>query len=122
MADNHENELAKWEAESQKQAAALAKTNAKVAELRSANRVPKLAELKEQVANYGFTAADIFGEAAHAPATAKPKTKAPSGKAKTIAYDDKQGNTWGGGKGPRPGWIKAIQEAGGDIEKYRIEP
>lgn len=122
MADNHENELAKWEVESQKQAAALAKTNAKVAELRSANRAPKLAELKEQVANYGFTAMDIFGEAAHAPTTVKPKTKPPRGKAKTIAYDDKQGNTWGGGKGPRPGWIKAIEAAGGDIEKYRVAP
>ena len=122
MADNSATQLEKLEADQKKAAAALAEANAKLASFRAANRGPKLAELKQEIANYGFTAVDLFGETA--PNTAKPKAKSSSGKRppSVVHFKDDNGNTWGGGKGPRPKWVVAIEKAGGDIEKYRVAP
>lgn len=65
-----------------------------------------------------LTAAELFGTT---PA-AKPKGKVKTTKRgpAVVKYQDEVGNTWGGGKGPRPAWVKAIQGAGGDIEKYLV--
>lgn len=122
MADNSATQLEKLEADQKKAAAALAEANAKLTSFRTANRGPKLAELKQDIANYGFTAVELFGEAA--PNTAKPKAKANPGKRppSVVKYKDDNGNKWGGGKGPVPQWIKDIRDAKGDIEKYRVAP
>ena len=122
MADNSATQLEKLEADQKKAAAALEEANAKLTSFRTANRGPKLAELKQDIANYGFTAVELFGKAA--PNTAKPKAKANPGKRpqSVVKYKDDNGNTWGGGKGPVPQWIKDIRKAKGDIEKYRVTP
>ena len=121
MADDSATQLEKLEATRNKAAAALAEADAQLADFRKANRGPKLIELKQDIANYGFTAVELFGEAALPPAKPKAKAKAKRGPA-VVKYQDEQGNTWGGGKGPRPKWVVAIQEAGGDIETYRVAP
>ena len=120
MADDSATQLEKLEATRKKAAAALAEADAQLANFRNANRGAKLIELKQDIANYGFTAVELFGEAALPPAKPKAKAKAKRGPA-VVKYQDEQGNTWGGGKGPRPKWIVAIQEAGGDVEKYRVK-
>ena len=122
MADDNAIQLEKLEADQKKAAAALVEANAKLASFRTSNRGPKLAELKKDIANYGFTAVELFGEAASN--TAKPKAKAKAGKRppSIVKYKDDNGNTWGGGKGPRPKWVVAIEKAGGDIEKYSVNP
>ena len=122
MSDNSAIQLEKLEADEMKAAAMLAEASAKVASFRAANRGPKLAELKKDIANYGFTAIELFGEAASS--TAKPKAKAKAAKRppSIVKYKDDNGNTWGGGKGPRPKWVVAIEKAGGDIEKYSVNP
>ena len=121
MADNSAT-LEKLEADEKKAAALHAEAKAKLAAFRAANREPKLAELKKDIADYGFTAVELFGEAVSN--TEKPKTKAKTTKRgpAIVKYKDEHGNTWGGGKGPRPKWVVAIQEAGGDIEKYSVKP
>ena len=59
----------------------------------------------------------MFGAIATPP---KPK-KAKKAKAELVVrYRDENGNTWHGGKGPNPKWVKAIKDAGGNIEKYRV--
>ncbi len=58
---------------------------------------------------------ELFG-ASH---SSKPNTKSDNRGPAIVKYKDDHGNTWGGGKGPRPSWVKAVQEAGGDLEKYR---
>ena len=120
MADNSAIQLEKLEADQKRAAAVLAEANAKLANFRKENRGPKLVELKKDIADYGFTAVELFGEAALPPA--KPKAKASSAKrpVSVVKYKDDDGNTWGGGKGPRPAWVKVIQGAGGDMEKYRV--
>ena len=120
MADDSATQLEKLEATRKKAAAALAEADAQLADFRKANRGPKLIELQQDIVNYGFTSVELFGEAALPPAKPKAKAKAKRGPA-VVKYQDEQGNTWGGGKGPRPKWIVAIQEAGGDVEKYRVK-
>lgn len=123
MAETQEAQLAKLEAERQKHVDAIAKIDAQITPLRAALRDSVLEAAKQQAAKYGFTPQELFGAAA-IPASAKPKTKAKSAKRgpAIVNYRDKNGNTWGGGKGPRPKWVVAIQEAGGDIEEYRVKP
>ena len=120
MAENSATQLEKLEADQKKAAAVLAEANSKLANFRKANRGPKLVELKKDIEDYGFTALELFGEVALPPA--KPKAKAKTGKRplSVVKYKDDNGNTWGGSKGPRPAWVKVIQDAGGDMEKYLV--
>lgn len=117
MADTSEAQLAKLEAEHKKRMDALKEVEAQLAAIRAANRDAKLVELKKQIADYGFTAIEVFGT------IATPSKHKKNKKAKTelvVRYRDENGNTWHGGKGPNPKWVKAIKNAGGDIEKYRV--
>ena len=117
MADTSEAQLAKLEAEHKKRVDALKEVEAQLAAIRAANRDAKLVELKKQIADYGFTAIDVFGTIA---TPSKPRKAAKAKTALVVRYRDENGNTWHGGKGPNPKWVKAIKDAGGDIEKYRI--
>lgn len=57
--------------------------------------------------------------------TVQRKTTSGSAVVKKVTepmYRNKEGKTWGGGRGPVPGWVVAIKDAGGDIEQYRIQP
>ena len=122
MADTQEAQLAKLESERQKHVDSIAKIDAQIAPLRAALRDSVLAAAKQQAAQYSFTPQELFGAAA-LPA-AKPKAKASTSKRGPVIvkYKDEHGNTWGGGKGPRPAWVKAIQDASGNIGKYRVAP
>lgn len=118
MADNKEAQLDKLEAEKQKHLDAIAKIDTQIDAIRAELRSTVLAQTKQQAAAYALTPEEIFG----AIATAKPKAKAKNAKRgpAVVKYRDEHGNTWGGGKGPRPKWVAAIHAAGGDIEKYRV--
>lgn len=123
MADTQEAQLAKLESERQKHVDAIAKIDTQIAPLRAELRDRVLAAAKQQAAQYGFTPHELFGAAA-IPASTRPNAKAKATKRppSIVKYKDDNGNTWGGGKGPRPGWVKDIQATGGDIEKYRVAP
>ena len=119
MADNKEAQLEKLEADKQKHLDAIAKIDTQIDAIRAEVRSTVLAQTKQQAAAYALTPEEIFG----AIATAKPKAKVKTAKRgpAVVKYKDEHGNTWGGGKGPRPAWVKAVQEAGGDLEKYRVK-
>ena len=117
MADTSEAQLAKLEAEHKKRMDALKEVEAQLAAIRAANRDAKLVELKKQIADYGFTAIDVFGTIA---TPSKPRKAAKAKTALVVRYRDENGNTWHGGKGPNPKWVKAIKDSGGNIEKYRV--
>ena len=59
MADTSTAQLEKLEAEHAKRIAALQDIEAQLSALRAANRDAKRAELKKQIADYGFTADEI---------------------------------------------------------------
>ena len=117
MTDTSEVQLTKLEEEYRKRIEALKEVEAQLAAIRAANRDTKLIEIKKQIADYGFTAVDVFGAI-----TAQSKSKkAPKVKTElAVKYRDENGNTWHGGKGPNPKWVKAIKDAGGNIENYRV--
>ena len=117
VVDNHEAQLEKLEAEHKKRIDALKEVEAQLDAIRAANRDAKLVELKKQIADYGFTAIDVFGNIA---TPSKPKKTKKTKTELVVRYRDENGNTWHGGKGPNPKWVKAIKDAGGDIEKYRV--
>lgn len=111
------NALIKLQGDRQKHADALARVDAQIAELRAAHRGDVLAELRRQVADYGFAVEEVFGRVTP---TRQRRRSVNTSKARAIVYQDENGNTWSGGKGPRPKWIKALLDAGKDIEKYRV--
>ena len=117
MTDTSEAQLAKLEAEHKKRMDALKEVEAQLAAIRAANRDAKLVELKKQIADYGFTAIDVFGNIA---TPSKPKKTKKTKTELVVRYRDENGNTWHGGKGPNPKWVKAIKDSGGNIEKYRV--
>jgi DNA-binding protein H-NS len=120
MADNKEEQLEKLEADRKKHVDAISQLDKQITEIRSVLRDAVLAELKKKSTAYEFTPEEIFGAAAVTKAKNKPKSNAKRGPA-VVKYRDENGNTWGGGKGPRPAWVKAIQEANGDLEKYLVK-
>ena len=78
-----------------------------------------LARIKEAIAVYGFTAADLgFGGGAKKrlaqPAASSKRGRKSSGKAAAAPaakFRDQSGNAWSG-RGPRPAWFKAALEQG----------
>ena len=81
MTDTSEVQLAKLEAEHKKRMEALKEVEAQLAAIRAANRDAKLIEIKKQIADYGFTAVDVFGAI-----TAQSKSKkAPKGVTSTTS-------------------------------------
>lgn len=75
-----------------------------------------ITDIKEKIAQYGLTAEQL-GLAT----TSKKGTKKVAAKETTVMY--KNGDlTWSGSaRGRKPDWVKQIQDAGGDIEKYRVK-
>ena len=116
-------QLEKLEAEHAKRIAALQDIEAQLSALRAANRDAKRAELKKQIADYGFTAADLFEQTKP---KRKPRTanKAKDGAAKPTAEaryrNPTTGETWGGGRGRKPAWVVEATAKGIDIETFRI--
>jgi len=82
-----------------------------------------LARIKEAIAVYGFSAAELGVGRTRRAASAKPAGVAgrgrPAGTTKALSaqpkYRDQAGNVWGG-RGPRPAWFKAALESGTDPE------
>lgn len=122
MADTSTAQLEKLEAEHAKRIAALQDIEAQLSALRAANRDAKRAELKKQIADYGFTAADLFEQPKQ---PRKPRT-AKNGEAAKPAAEAKYrnpttGETWGGGRGRKPAWVVEAIAKGIDIETFLIQ-
>ena len=117
------DKLAQLEAEHAKRIAALQEIEAQLSAVRSANRAAKLTEIKKQIADYGFTAADLFEppKPQRKPRTAnKAKDDAAKPTAEPKYRNPKTGETWSGGRGRKPAWVIAAGAAGIDIETYLI--
>ncbi|TSD57039.1 H-NS histone family protein [Variovorax sp. KBS0712] len=77
-----------------------------------------LSRIKEAIAVYGFSAADLgFGKTDGRVSVPKNSVKNRAVKTKKSSelrapkFRDEQGNTWSG-RGPRPAWFKAALEGG----------
>ena len=114
--------------------AQIAALQAKAAEIRKQEVGDVVAKIKDAIAHYGLTAADLglaasAPKAVKAPRAAKPGRKLgrkaatkPAGKpARAAKYTDGQGRTWGG-VGKRPDWFKAALAAGKTPDELLIKP
>jgi len=82
-------------------------------ELRAQEVAGVVERIKEAIAHYGLTAAQL-GYGASAKGAKKAKVV---GHAGAAAYSDGLGNSWGG-RGPRPQWLKAALAAGRTLEEF----
>jgi DNA-binding protein H-NS len=106
--------MAKSLAQIQKQIEALQR---EAEAIKSSEKAGVVARIKEAIAHYGLTAAELGLGAARGPrgpykkrgtATAKKAAKKPGG---VVKFRDEAGNTWSG-RGPKPRWFKAAIESG----------
>ena len=74
-----------------------------------------IADIKAKMKQYGITVADLGG--ASVSTRKAPKAKAEAREAK---YRGPNGETWAGGLGRKPEWVRALLAAGKNIEDYRI--
>ncbi len=71
-----------------------------------------IAEIKAKMKEYGITVADLGGAA--------PRKATKSKSAAPAKYRGPNGETWAGGLGRKPEWVRALIQAGKSIEDYRI--
>jgi DNA-binding protein H-NS len=86
-------------------------------------------EIKDVIAYWGLSADDLgLTKAASSRAASAKKvsakraakaSKAKRSSADAAKYRDESGNTWGG-RGPRPGWLRAALEAGRSLEEFAV--
>lgn len=67
-----------------------------------------IADIRAKMATYGLTVQDL-----QLPATPNKSHKSNS----PIKYRGPNGQTWGGGRGVKPSWIREALDAGKDIDK-----
>lgn len=87
------------------------------ADLVAKEREPIIAQMKENIATYSITSAELGFTLSMGQKIAKATTKKPSGEP-VIMYRDGD-NTWSGGRGRKPKWINEKIAAGEDLEKYK---
>ena len=98
--------------------AQIAVLQAKADALRKMEVSGVVAKIKDAIAHYGFTAADLglgmpASKAARVANTGKkvPKAATSAKSGRPAKYEDDQGNAWGG-MGKRPAWFKEALAAG----------
>ncbi len=103
--------------------AQIAALQAQVDVLRNKEVAEVVAKIKEAIAHYGLTAADLGlakGTRKNArlpalggdkPSSQRRKRAIPNPSARTVKFKDDQGNTWAG-LGKRPAWFKAALASG----------
>ena len=103
--------------------AQIAALQAQAEALRKKEMAEVIAKVKDAIAHYGLTAADLgFGKAARQvdkslaavggkPASKGRKNAVAKPPAKAVKFKDDEGHTWGG-IGKRPEWFKAALAAG----------
>lgn len=78
-------------------------------EIRSTERAGAIMEIREKIADFGLTAAQLGFKVGTPPA----------GKKAPIRYKDGSGNVWSG-RGHRPGWLKAALEQGKKLGDFLV--
>ena len=86
-----------------------------------------VSRIKEAIAVYGLTAADLGLADAQKPAAASKPAKDTRKRAGTshqtgtrpVRYRDEAGNTWGG-RGPRPRWLRNALASGKTLEDLAV--
>lgn len=76
-------------------------------------------EIKDKMRQYELTAADL-GLAPVAAVAAKPRAGAKSKSTAPAKYRGPNGETWAGGLGRKPEWVRALLAEGKNLDDYLI--
>jgi DNA-binding protein H-NS len=76
-----------------------------------------IARIKEAIAHYGLTSADLFSAAK---GRAAPRATAAKRSAPAARFTDGHGSSWGG-RGPRPKWLRAALASGKKLEDFEAQ-
>lgn len=97
----------------------ISQLEAKAAQLKQAEVASVIAKVKEAIAVYGLTVADLFGgrRAVGTKGVAKGATKVKG--SDSAKYADDSGNTWVG-RGPRPQWLRTALAAGKQLSDFEV--
>lgn len=86
---------------------------AQAEEARKAELANVIADLKAKIKEYGLSASDL----GFSGGTRKARgAKAPA----VVKYRGPNGETWGGGLGRKPEWVRQLTAEGKNIEDYRV--
>lgn len=92
----------------------IAALQAKADRMREKEKAGVISRIKQAIAVYGITAAELFG----APRAAPARKGATLGQPGTLArYSDGNGNEWSG-RGPRPRWLREALEEGKSLDDF----
>lgn len=116
---DQEKALEKIETDEKRLNEQLAETVAKKAVLKAEIARDVIADIKSKIKIYDITPEQLFENPKPAKEKIIKKVKSPS-KVAEFLYRSNKGEGWTGSRGRMPGWVKAIKDGGGDIEKYRI--
>lgn len=83
--------------------------------LKQQEKAGVVARIREAIATYELTAADLFGAAAGR--ATKGKRRSGRSAPREAAYADGNGNVWGG-RGPRPRWLREALQQGKSLEDF----
>src|SRR3954471_17619735 len=88
-------------------------------QIRVKERQDNLELVRTLIKEYGYTARElgIGGPgSAGTPAKGRASRSNAAKAAKTVKYRGPNGETWGGGRGRKPGWVQALLAQGKDLE------
>lgn len=101
----------------------LADIRAQIAELQrmeeeilSRDRADVIVQIRQQILDYGLSAADLGFTVLSSNASGR---LPPAQTDKIVKYRCGD-ETWSGGRGPKPKWVREVIARGEDIEQYRI--
>jgi DNA-binding protein H-NS len=118
MTEDQQKKIKTLQAERDKLQEKLDGIDQQIEAIRTEARAEVLKAVQQQAMEFNFTPAEILGLSEKKPRA----KKAPKAEAQVALYRNDKGETWGGGKGRLPNWVKDLKKSGGDIEKYRITP
>ncbi|CAN7575553.1 H-NS histone family protein [Acidovorax delafieldii] len=73
-----------------------------------------IADIKEQIKTHELRPEDLF------PGITKTHTKANGRQKREPRYRGPNGQTWGGGSGRKPDWVREVEAKGESLDKYLI--
>ena len=98
----------------------IAQLRAQAEELRNHERAGVIEELRQKIAEYGLTAADLKLSSRGSAAGGKRRVTASPVKA-AAKYRGPAGETWSGGRGRKPRWVTEALAAGKSLSDYEIK-
>ena len=84
-------------------------------ELRNHDRAGVIEEIRQKIAEFGLTAADL-----KLSTRAAGKRSVSAAPAKAAKYRGPSGETWSGGRGRKPRWVTEVLAAGKSLSDYEI--